>query len=207
MPETYSVGEFADKIGVHYQTVKRWCREGNLDYTKTPGGDRRIPQREVNRFTGNKKPQDNIIIYARVSSHNQKENGDLQRQINQAKKYAKSHGWTILNIYKDIGSGLKENREGLQKMMQKAKEANFGKIIFTYQDRLTRFGYKYLKKYFNQNGVTLQAIKEKTNKSAEEELIQDMIKLVSSFSGKLYGMRSSKKKNITKKIKKEVKNE
>ena len=60
--------------------MKRWCREDEIDYTRTPGGSRRIPRRELLRFSGDARPTDRVALYARVSSHGQKKNGDLDRQ-------------------------------------------------------------------------------------------------------------------------------
>ncbi|PSQ41701.1 IS607 family transposase, partial [Halobacteriales archaeon SW_5_68_122] len=66
MPRSYSIGEFADELGVHAQTVKRWCRNDELDYTRTPGGERRIPHRELRRLAGDTRPTDRVTLYARV---------------------------------------------------------------------------------------------------------------------------------------------
>ncbi|PTD93339.1 IS607 family transposase [archaeon SCG-AAA382B04] len=205
MPRTYSTGEFAKELGVHIQTVKKWCREGELDYTRTPGGKRRIPRRELLRLSGSEKPRDRIAIYARVSSHGQKKNRDLERQVKHLKEYARSRGWSVENIYTDIGSGLNEDRHDLEQLMENSQSESFGRILITYKDRLTRFGYKFLQKYFAQNGVTVEPVENEVDKSAEEELVEDMIKLVASFSGKLYGMRSSKKKKVVESVEKEVK--
>ncbi|KXA93243.1 resolvase [candidate division MSBL1 archaeon SCGC-AAA259E17] len=205
MPRTYSTGEFAKELGVHIQTVKKWCREGEIDYVRTPGGKRRIPHRELLRLSGSEKPRDKVAVYGRVSSHGQKKNGDLKRQIERLKEYAHSHGWSVENVYTDIGSGLNEDRRSLGQLMKDSQRDSFGRILITYEDRLTRFGYKFLQKYFEQNGVMVESVEDEVDKSAEEELVEDMIKLVASFSGKLYGMRSSKKRRIVEGVKEEVK--
>ena len=99
MPRSYSVGEFADELGVHRQTVKRWCREDEIDYTRTPGGSRRIPRRELLRLSGDARPTDCVALYGRVSNHGRKENGDLDRQIEGLRDYAHDHGgpaWSLL---------------------------------------------------------------------------------------------------------------
>jgi len=204
MPRSYSVGEFADELGVHRQTVKRWCREDEIDYTRTPGGSRRIPRRELLRLSGDARPTDRVALYARVSSHGQKENGDLDRQIEQLRDYAHAHGWTVENTYTDVGSGLNEDRRGLNSLLDVVQEADYGRILVTYEDRLTRFGFSYLERYFDCYGVTITVIEDETDKSAQEELVDDLIKLVASFSGKLYGMRSSKKQQVVNTVESEV---
>ena len=204
MPRSYSVGEFADELGVHRQTVKRWCREDEIDYTRTPGGSRRIPRRELLRLSGDARPTDRVALYARVSSHGQKENGDLDRQIERLRNYAHDHGWTVENTYTDVGSGLNEDRRGLDLLLDDMQEADYGRILITYEDRLTRFGFSYLERYFDCYGVTITIIDDETDKSAQEELVDDLITLVASFSGKLYGMRSSKKQQVVNTVESEV---
>ena len=187
MPGTYSVGGFADEVGVHVQTVKKWCRENDIEYTTTPGGDRRIPKKELTKLTGQNKPEDKAMIYARVSSYSQKENGDLDRQIQKLNNYAENQNWTVEKTYKDVGSGLNEDRRQLNKMLDEISSQNFGRILITYQDRLTRFGYSYLERYIEDKGVEITVVEDETDTSMEQELVDDMIKLVASFSGKLYG--------------------
>jgi putative resolvase len=205
MPRSYSVGEFADELGVHRQTVKRWCREDEIDYTRTPGGSRRIPRRELLRLSGDARPTDSVTLYGRVSSNGQKENGDLDRQIERLRDYAHDHGWTVENTYTDVGSGLNEDRRGLDSLLDDVQDAEYGRILVTYEDRLTRFGFSYLERYFDCYGVTVTVIEDETDKSAQEELVDDLIKLVASFSGKLYGMRSSKKQQVVNTVESEVK--
>ncbi|MFC7198955.1 IS607 family transposase [Halospeciosus flavus] len=205
MPRSYSIGEFADELGVHPQTVKRWCRNGDLDYTRTPGGERRIPHRELRRLAGDTRPTDRVALYARVSTHGQKDNGDLDRQLDQLTDYAHDHGWTVENTYTDVGSGLNEDRRGLNSLLDDVQDADYGRVLLTYEDRLTRFGFSYLERYFDCYGVTVTVIEDETDKSAQEELVDDLINLVASFSGKLYGMRSNKTQQVVNTVESEVK--
>jgi putative resolvase len=207
MPRSYSVGEFADELGVHRQTVKRWCRDDEIDYTRTPGGSRRIPRRELLRLSGDARPTDYVALYGRGSSHSQKENGDLDRQIERLRDYAHDHGWTVETMYTDLGSGLNEDRRGLNSLLDDVQDAEYGRVLVTYEDRLTRFGFSYLERYFDCYGVTITVIEDETDKSAQGELVDDLIKLVASFSGKLYGMRSSKKQQVVNTVESEVKSD
>lgn len=204
MPRSYSIGEFADELGVHVQTVKRWCRNGDVEYTRTPGGERRIPHRELLRLAGSSRQTDRVALYARVSSHDQKGNGDLDRQLDRLREYAHGHGWSVENTYTDVGSGLNEDRRGLDSLLDDVQEAEYGRLLVTYEDRLTRFGFSYLERYFDCYGVTVTVIEDETDKSAQEELVDDLIKLVAIFSGKLYGMRSSKKQQVVTAVESEV---
>jgi putative resolvase len=196
MPRSYSVGEFADELGVHRQTVKNWCRDGKIDYARTPGGHRRIPHRELLKLSGDTQQTDKVAIYGRVSGHTQKQDGDLDRQLESLTEYAHDHGWSIENKYSDVGSGLNENRRGLNKLLDDAENADYGRVLVTYQDRLTRFGFSYLERLLDQYGIKITVINEETDKTAHEELVDDLLQLVASFAGKMYGMRSSKRKRI-----------
>ena len=148
------------------------------------------------RLSGDARPTDCVALYGRVSSHGQKENGDLDRQIEGLRDYAHDHGWTVESTYTDVGSGLNEDRRGLASLLDDIQNAEYGRVLVTYEDRLTRFGFSYLERYFDCYGVTITIIEDETDKSAQEELVDDLIKLVASFSGKLYGMRSSKKQQV-----------
>ncbi|MFB6178787.1 MAG: IS607 family transposase [Halorientalis sp.] len=205
MTKVYSIGEFADELGVHRETVKKWCREDQIQYSRTPGGHRRIPHTELQRLTGEtSRRSDKVAIYGRVSGHAQKQDGDLDRQLESLTKYAHDHGWSIENRYSDVGSGLNENRRGLNKLLDDAENADYGRVLVTYQDRLTRFGFSYLERLLDQYGVEITVINEETDKSAHEELVDDLLQLVASFAGKLYGMRSSKRKQIVETVESEV---
>ena len=85
------------------------------------------------------------------------------------------------------------------------QDAEYGRVLVTYEDRLTRFGFSYLERYFDCYGVTVSVIEDETDTSAQEELVDDLITLVASFSGKLYGMRSSKKQQVVNTVESEVK--
>ena len=204
MPRSYAIGEFAEELGVHPETVKRWCRNGDLDHTRTPGGDRRIPHRELLRLAGDARPRDQVALYARVSSHGQKQNGDLDRQLERLRDYAHDNGWTVGTTYTDVGSGLNEDRRGLNTLLDETPDADFGRVLVTYEDRLTRFGFSYLERLFDHHGVTITVVENETDKTAQEELVDDLTKFVASFSGKLYGMRSSKKQQIVNAVETEV---
>ncbi|QDA31780.1 IS607 family transposase [Thermococcus indicus] len=202
----YTLKQASEILGVHPKTIQKWDREGKIKVVRTPGGRRRIPESEIKRLLGI-KPQEGLIIgYARVSSRTQK--GDLEQQINAIKEYAREKGWQV-QILKDIGSGLNENRKNYHKLLELAAKGEVSKVIITYPDRLTRFGFRTLQFFFHQHGAEIITIHEK-DKTPKEELIEDLITIISHFAGKLYGMRSNKYKKLkegAKKLIKEVESE
>lgn len=191
MERIYTMKEASKLLGVHVKTIQRWDREGKIKCVRTVGGKRRVPESEIKRILGIHEKR-KIVGYARVSSHTQKD--DLERQIEFIKTYAKEMGWEI-DILKDIGSGLKEDRRNFQKLLKMVMNREVSKVIVAYPDRLTRFGFKVLEKFFKSYGTEIIVI-DKEEKSPQEELVEDLITIISHFAGKLYGMKSHKYRKV-----------
>ena len=144
------------------------------------------------------------IVYARVSSHDQKNHGDLDRQA----LFLVEHVPDMQNplILKEVGSGLNDKRKLLQQLLMMVSRREVRNVYITYKDRLTRFGFHYLETMFNACGTNIVIVKDEAEeKTVQEELVEDMMSLIASFSGKLYGMRSRKAKE--KRIKELVQSE
>lgn len=91
--------------------------------------------------------------------------------------------------------------------MQMAREGKITDLAISYKDRLTRFGFNYLKTYFESYGVKIHIVNgEEDKKTVYEELVEDLLSIVTSFSGKLYGIRSRKKDEVTSKIREVIEN-
>jgi len=127
-----------------------------------------------------------------VSSYTHRD--DLERQVEMINRYAKERGWSI-EILKDIGSGLKEDRRGFQKLLKLVMNREVSKVIIAYQDRLTRFGFKLLQQFFQSYGTEIVVVNQE-EKAPQEELVEDLITVISHFAGKLYGMRSHKYRKV-----------
>ncbi len=194
----YTVKQASEILGVHPKTIQKWDREGKIKVVRTPGGRRRIPESEIKRLLGIKEENGLIIGYTRVSSHTQKD--DLERQIETIKGYAREKGWQV-QILKDIGSGLNENRKNYLKLLELVAKGEVSKVIITYPDRLTRFGFKTLQFFFQQHGAEIIVLNER-DKTPREEFIEDLITIISHFAGKLYGTRSHKYKKLKEGVKK-----
>ena len=188
----YTVKQASEILGVHPKTIQKWDREGKIKTVRTPGGRRRIPESEIKRLLGISEEAGLIIGYARVSSHTQKD--DLESQVKAIEQYAKERGWQV-QILKDIGSGLNENRKNYRRLLELVAKGEASKVIITYPDRLTRFGFKTLEFFFQQHGAEVIILNER-DKTSREELIEDLITIISHFAGKLYGMRSHKYKRL-----------
>ena len=152
----------------------------------------------------NTENQKRDVIYARVSSHDQKKGGDLDRQA----MFLIENAPNLINplVLKEVGSGLNDKRPNLQKLLAMVCKNEVRNVYVTYKDRLTRFGFHYLESMFLAHNVNIIVVKDVNNeKSVQEELVEDMMSLIASFSGKLYGMRS--KGNRSKKGKNKNNNE
>ena len=143
------------------------------------------------------------VIYARVS--NTKQADDLSRQIEIVKSYAISNGVKIDKVYKEIASGMNENRKELNSMLREIFAGNIDKVFVSYKDRLTRFGFDYFKNIFSEFGVEIVVIDEleETNSDFQKELANDIVSIIHQFSMKLYSNRRNKLKEIEKLIKSE----
>ena len=106
-----------------------------------------------------------------------------------------------VEILKDVGSGLNENRKNYRKLLELVAKGEVSKVIITYPDRLTHFGFKTLAFFFRQYGAEIIVLHEK-GKTPREELVEDLITIISHFAGKLYGMRSHKYKKLKEGVKK-----
>ena len=138
------------------------------------------------------------VIYARVSNTTQAD--DLSRQIEIVKSYAISNGFKIDKVYKEIASGMNENRKELNLMLREIFAGNVNKVFVSYKDRLTRFGFDYFRNIFSEFGVEIVVIDEleETNSDFQKELSNDLISIIHNFSMKLYSNKRKKLKEIEK---------
>jgi len=201
MERLYTMKEASKLLGVHVKTIQKWDKQGKIRCVRTVGGKRRVPESEIKRILGIHEER-KIVGYVRVSSNTQKD--DLERQIELIKNYAGEKEWEI-EILKDVGSGLKEDRRSFQKLLRMVMNREVSKVIVAYPDRLTRFGFKTLKEFFKSYGTEIVVI-NREEKTPHEELVEDLITIISHFAGKLYGMRSHKYRKVVEGAKKLIQN-
>ena len=195
MPEKlYTTGEVAKIFGVSYVAVKKWAYSGKIKYIRTPGGKYRYPESEIRRLLGEHAPMGKVAVYARVSSADQKE--DLERQKQRLVEYARGKGYQDIIVLEDVASGLNEDRRGLAKLFELVVQKQIETVFVTYKDRLTRFGFRYLEAFFSSYGCKIETIDTEELKESQQELVEDLIAIVTSFAGRIYGARSHKKRMI-----------
>jgi len=202
MPRLYKVPEVARMLNVHRVTILRWICDKKIRAIRI-GKLWMIPEEEIRRLLGGKQ-EDIAVLYARVSSRDQKE--DLETQLKTLEQYAASKGYKVADTITEIASGLNENRRGLKRLIDLAKEGKFNVLIIAYPDRLTRFGFRYLEELFSAYGVRIETV-FMLERSPKEELVEDMIAIISHFAGKLYGTRSHKYRKFVRKFKRMIEEE
>ena len=195
--EIYRPKDIAFFVGVTTRTLQNWESEGKLDFRRNPETNRRFLTKtdviallkERDLLVDDCTDVRRDVVYARVSSHDQKNYGDLDRQI----RFLIDQNNDLQNVLvlSEVGSGLNDNRKRLQQLLKLVMNDEVNRIFVTYKDRLTRFGFHYIETMCREKGVEIVVMNQKTEKlSVEQELTEDLMALVASFSGKLYGLRS-----------------
>jgi len=197
MGKIISISETSKLMCVTIATLKIWDNEGKLKAKfKTPGGHRRYDIDDIEKFIGNSITENpntlqNAFIYCRVSTKKQQESGKLIRQKERLVNYCNEKNYQIINIYEEIASGLNDNRRELKKMFRHLDEVD--KIVIEYSDRLARFGYSYLAEFAKAFNVEIEVIERSENLKPNEEMVNDLVSIVTCFSARLYGARGGKK--------------
>lgn len=206
MVKYYSIGEFANRIGKTIQTLRNWDKKNILKPSHvTQGGTRYYSQEQLNYFLGLKSEKQinkKIIGYCRVSSHKQKD--DLERQIENVKTYMYAKGYQF-EIITDIGSGINYNKKGLNQLIDMVTNSEIEKIVVLHKDRLIRFGYELMENFCNKFGTTIEII-DNTEKTEQQELVEDLVQIVTVFSCRLQGKRANKAKKMIKELIEDDKN-
>ena len=187
--------EAKEYFRINGATLRMWRLKGKLNYKQF--SSKKIMY-DIDSFEDYcAKPKYNVI-YARVSTTKQKE--DLNRQIEMVKGYAISNGYKIEKIFKDIASGMNENRTEFNLLLRDIFSGNVDTVFISYKDRLTRFGFDYFKHIFEEFGTKIVVLDEleETNSDFQTELTNDLISIIHHFSMKLYSNRRKKLKEIEK---------
>ena len=138
------------------------------------------------------------VGYARVSSHDQKD--DLERQIQVLELYCAKQGWQF-EIINDLGSGMNYHKKGLKQLLDDILNDKIGRLVLTHKDRLLRFGAELVFALCEARNVEVVIINQGENLSFEEELAQDVLEIITVFSARLYGSRSKKNKKLLEAVK------
>jgi putative resolvase len=175
------LSKYAKQAGVSYKTAWRWWKQGQLDAYQTPTGtvivrDATLPAPTTGR----------VALYARVSSADQK--SDLERQMQRLRDYAAAKGYAVSKEVREIASGLNDHRPKLARLLT---DPTIGTLIVEQRDRLTRFGYEYIRHLLETQGRHLEVL---FPSDTENELGDDLVAVITSMAARIYGQRTSKRK-------------
>ena len=191
----YSSKSVTKILGVTAQTLRNWDKEGKLKpaYIKS-NGYRYYSEDSILSYTQERKTKKdlNVIGYARISS--KKQSDDLERQVNNLKLYL-NNKYQSYEIITDIGSGINYNKKGLQLLIDKINKKEVDVIVVLYKDRLLRFGFELVEYFARINNVKIEVL-DKVNKTQDEELVEDLIQIITVFSCKIQGKRKTKTKEL-----------
>ena len=195
MKHLLSMKEAMDYLNVSKITLQRWDNSGKLKAVRTSGGHRRYKLSDLEEFIGEYhaegKETDDVFAatYARCSTSNLKQHGDIDRQSQRLSEYCAKKKYKVEYIIKDMGSGINDKRKGFVKLCKLITDKKINKVVIEHKDRLTRFQYNLIEFFFNSYGVDIE-LTDKKEYTEQEELVNDMMMLIASFSGRLYSARA-----------------
>jgi excisionase family DNA binding protein len=184
-----SIAEASEYLGVCQDTLRKWERAGKITAHRTEGGHRRYAKEDLVKFKKTDPSDRYTVAYCRVSSNDQKD--DLQRQIDTVSAYCAAKGYQF-KVISDLGSGLNYNKKGLRELIDLICSKSIERIVINYKDRLIRFGYEMVEQLCEIYNVQIEIINLTEDKTYEEELVEDVLSIITVFSSRLYGSRSHK---------------
>ena len=198
MSKYYSINKFSKILGVSAQTLRNGDKKGKLHpHHTSSNGYRYYSHEQLNQVMNVKPNLDRIVIgYCRVSSNKQKD--DLERQIENMKLYLTAQGKTF-EIISDIGSGINYKKKGLKELMKRISQNKVDKVVVFYKDRLLRFGFELVEYIASLYDCNIEII-DHTEKTEQQELVEDLVQIITVFSCKLQGKRANKARKLVKEL-------
>lgn len=175
------LSDWAKRQGISYITAWRWCKKGKMPcrWERTPSGSILVHEDDTPETP-------RTYIYCRVSSHNKKE--DLARQVSRCQNFCENNGWTVEKAYKEVASGMNDNRRRLNKLFGQEP----GRLVVEHKDRLTRFGFNYIETLLTKLGWQVVVINR--DEDDKDDLMKDLVAIITSFCCRLYGLRRGQRK-------------
>jgi putative resolvase len=186
------IGKAAKILGVTVQTLRRWERSGQLTPDKKSEGGTRYYDMDL-LLGAHSKEATLTYAYARVSSHDQKQ--DLERQKEVLSQYCAAHGWNF-EVISDLGSGMNYKKKGLKNLLDAILGKKIKRLVLTHKDRLLRFGAELVFTLCEIHHVEVVLMNQGEDLSFEEDLAKDVLEIITVFSARLYGARSHKNKKL-----------
>ena len=183
MNEYISAKQVREQLGISSSTIKRWRQSGRIKFIQ-PG--KRNYYYDVRNILCDEEDERKDYIYCRVSTRGQQ--GDLGRQIEFLKQQ-----YPTYTVISDIGSGLNCKRHGYKTLLEQVHQGKVRTIVVAHKDRLCRFGFETIKWLVEKNKGQIVVLNDEKS-SPEQELVKDLISIITVFSARIYGLRSYKNK-------------
>ena len=184
-----SVSEASEYLGVSISTMRRWEKEGKLIPHRTSGKHRRYERNDLIKLRNKRESLKITVGYCRVSSKEKME--ELKNQVQNISQYCTAKGYQF-KIIEDLGSGLNYKKKGLEELIELICAEEIDRIVINYKDRIIRFGYEIIAKLCDIYNVEIEVINHTEDKEYKEELLEDVLDIITQFSCKLYGNRSQR---------------
>ena len=183
--------EVLSMLGISRVTLCRYVKLGKIRVVELPNGYYSYNKEDVYRLKGLDVKRKKVI-YARVSTSKQKK--DLENQIENITAYVNKNGYGIDEIYSDIASGISLDRKEFTKLLSAVIANEIDEVFISYKDRLALLDFDLVSRLFSQYGTKITVINSSENKSAEEELFEDLMNVIHSFSMKAHSRQRLAKK-------------
>lgn len=185
----YRPSQAAEILGIHPWTMRRWLREGKVPAIKSDTGRWYVLADWIESQTLQVKPElqtTRCAIYARESSSENR--AALESQVSGLRQYAVAKGYTIVRIVTEIASGLNDTRPKLTALLL---QRDFDILLVEHKERLSRFGFHWFEILcpFQIEVVNLA-------ENATNDLMEDLVAILTSFAARLYGQRRGRKKTL-----------
>ena len=192
MKSTYSPQEFGQLIGRKTKTLQKWDRKGKLKTHRSPTTNRRYyTHDQYLAYRGLVAQEQGLtIVYTRVSGSAQKP--DLAHQIKALETYCQQQALMVDEWVSDSGSGLNSKRKQFNRLMELVELGQVRRLVIAHKDRLVRFGYGYFEAFCQRHHTEIVVMNGEAL-SPEQELVQDLLAIVTVFASRLHGLRSYKK--------------
>lgn len=184
MSKSLKLSVWAKNQGVRYQTAFRWFQAGKIPQAHQMDTGTilvRVPDEDPPRGASEK-----TVVYCRVS--NQSRRAEMRYQEQRCLDYCAAKGYAVTKVYSEVASGMNDERRKFWEMLDTKPTL----VVVENKDRLTRFGYNYLERLLKDRGCTLEVLNP--NKDDEQDLIKDLVAVITSFCCRIYGLRRMKNK-------------
>ena len=189
MAHTYSISEFAKRSGRGPATVRRWEQEGKITPKRLPSGHRYFDESDVRSMLGGAPVSRVTVVYCRVSGSGQKD--DLASQVKAMETYCLHAGIAVDEWIEETGEGMNFKRKKFLALVDRIQHGEVERLIVAHKDRLVRFGFDLISHIAEEGGCEIVVVNQPSC-SPEQEMVEDMLSIVHTFSCRLYGMRKYK---------------